>query len=97
MGGEIWLIPHRLSANRRGSLSGPRRESGAELSRRWGREPQAELGELAGVDRRGRPGQRVRAAGGLRERDHVADRVAPRDQRTTRSMPSAMPPCGGAP
>src|SRR4051812_36562875 len=104
MGGEIWLITHRLSANRRGSLRGLSKKSTRPATavntspdrplarrsvapglpgsgRRLRRESQAELGELAGVDRRGRPGQRVRAAGGLRECDHVADRVAARDQR----------------
>ena len=42
---------------------------------------QAELAQLRVVDRRGRAGQRVRAARGLRERDDVADRVAAGEQR----------------
>jgi hypothetical protein len=41
------------------------------------REPDAELGQLGVVDHRRRPGEQVRAAGGLRKRDRVADRVAP--------------------
>src|SRR4051794_36486221 len=39
----------------------------------WQRDGEAELFELRGVERRGRVRQRVGAALGLRERDHLAD------------------------
>ena len=47
--------------------------SGPAVSRLWMRD--AELAQLQLVDRRRRAGQRVEAGGGLREGDHVADRL----------------------
>ena len=51
-----------------------------EAHRQWPARPrlrscEAELAQLQLVDRRRRAGQRVGAGGGLREGDHVADRV----------------------
>ena len=64
---------------------------------RWRAERQPQLLELLGLDRRGRIEHQVRARRGLRERHHLADVRLVGEQRAQRSMPSAMPPCGGAP
>src|SRR5215207_10262234 len=82
MGGEIWDIPLPLSAADRSCLSrncaaGVRTRSDARRSGHL----DAQLGQLRAIDGRRRAGQRIRPAGRLRERDHVADRVAPREQR----------------
>src|SRR5215218_5518054 len=92
MGGEIWDIPLPLSAGGRSGLS---RNCAAGVSTRSDprrrRHLDAELGQLGAVDGRGRAGQRVRSAGRLREGDHVADRVAPRQDRDDPVEPEREP------
>src|SRR3954451_16216858 len=73
----------KVSATRAGGPSARRADSNmrpALLARRGGA-AQAELAQLAGVDRGRRTGQRIGAAGGLREGDDVADRLAAEQQR----------------
>src|SRR5215207_9978509 len=82
MGGEIWDIPLPLSARDRSGLS--RIRARGVLTRSEARRSghlDAQLGQLCPVDGRGSAGQRVRAARRLGERDHIADRVASRQQR----------------
>ena len=45
----------------------------------------------------GRAAHRIETGLVLRERDHVAEVRLAREHHVIRSMPSAMPPCGGAP
>ena len=56
-----------------------------------------QVGELLGRHLGRRAHHQVLGALVLRERDHLANAVLVGEQLTTRSIPGAMPPCGGAP
>src|SRR4051795_2212913 len=79
-GGLIWSTPLRSAAEARGLTDVLAGLAGC-LVRRRRDDADAELAQLLVVDPRGGAGERVAAARGLRERDDLADRVAPAEQR----------------
>src|SRR3954462_3126556 len=93
IGGEIWLTISRIGT----SPAGVEPYGVLARCRRRHRQPHADLGKLRRIDGGGSARERVRGAGGfagggaagggsgaagrLGERDHVADRLAPGDDR----------------